>query len=76
METTSHFMVLEDNHHDEMSLHKFRDMKQFFDYMVANFGDDEHDPFIPENWDGMYTDPNGDTWSEYSGLYTHDHTKD
>ena len=69
---TKLFKVLEDDHHDQMSVHVFRDKEQFFAYMSD---DDEFDAVTFED-DGIYNDGNGNAWSEFDGIYEVDHTKD
>lgn len=68
---TKLFKVLEDDHHDQMRVHVFRDQAQFFAYMSD---DDEFDADTFED-DGIYEDGNGNAWSVFTGIYEVDHTK-
>lgn len=67
------FKVLEDDGHGQMSVHVFRDQRQFTDYMLSN-GDFDEDDFDDNG--GEYTDENDTRWSKFTGHYEHDHRKD
>ncbi len=72
-QTTTQFKVLEDDHHDQMSVHVFRDEQQFFDWICERDEDFDGDAFQD---DGVYEDGNGVSWSKFTGHYEVDHTKE
>jgi len=61
-----------DGHNDD-TVHVFRDRAQFVAWMSKRDDEFELDAFED---DGEFEDGNGDKWSEFTGLYERDHTKD
>jgi hypothetical protein len=67
------YKVLEDDGHGQMSVHIYRDKKQFTDWMMDNGEDFDEDDFDDA---GQFVDADSTTWSEFTGHYEHDHRKD
>ena len=68
------YRVLEDDHHNQPSVHLFRDEEQFISWIETRFADE----FDREEWeeDGTWDDPNSTTWSYFAGIYEVDHTSE